>query len=74
MRRVSAVVVADRLPSKALAAQILRDAEVPTVSEVAGLFDWVRPGDPLLVDGDAGLVWVNPSEERVGKLKARRKQ
>jgi signal transduction protein with GAF and PtsI domain len=72
LRRVSAVVVAERVPDATPASRILRDAGVPTVCDVAGLYDWARPGDTLLVDGDRGLVWVSPSETRVAKLKAAR--
>lgn len=42
--------------------------ELPTVSEVAALFDWVRTGDPLLVDGDDGVVHVHPSPARVAEV------
>lgn len=69
-RRAQGVVVGDPLPEARPSAQILRAAEIATVSEVAGLFDWVRPDDPMLVDGVAGVVWVNPSEVQIGRLKA----
>ncbi|MCB9599486.1 MAG: GAF domain-containing protein [Sandaracinus sp.] len=72
LRRVSAVVVAEPLNENTPSGRILRDAGVPMVADVAGLYDWVRPGDALLVDGDKGLVWVSPSESRIAKLKASR--
>jgi phosphotransferase system enzyme I (PtsP) len=72
LRRASAIVVAERVSEAMPASRILRDARVPAVCDVAGLYDWVRPGDALLVDGDRGLVWVSPSESRVAKLKAAR--
>lgn len=34
---------------------------VPAVSEVAGLYAWASDGDVALVDGDHGLVRVNPT-------------
>ena len=34
---------------------------VPTVSEVAGLYAWASDGDVALVDGDHGLVRINPT-------------
>ncbi|MBX3250449.1 MAG: GAF domain-containing protein [Myxococcales bacterium] len=73
-RRASAVIVADHLPRDAAASRILRDAGIATVSDVAGLYDWSRPGDTLLVDGDKGLVWVSPSEARVATAKASRSE
>ncbi|MFO0602218.1 MAG: GAF domain-containing protein [Polyangiales bacterium] len=33
---------------------------VPAVGEVAGIFNWAGDGDVALVDGDHGLVRVNP--------------
>jgi phosphotransferase system, enzyme I, PtsP len=34
---------------------------VPAVCDVAGIFNWASDGDVALVDGDHGLVRVNPS-------------
>ncbi|MDO9019425.1 MAG: GAF domain-containing protein [Deltaproteobacteria bacterium] len=34
---------------------------VPTVCEAAGIYNWASDGDVALVDGDHGLVRVNPS-------------
>lgn len=69
MRRASGFVVADRMSPSSTTAQVLRHAGLPAVAEVAGLYDWARPGDPLLVDGTAGVVWVNPSEARVARAR-----
>jgi phosphotransferase system enzyme I (PtsP) len=33
---------------------------VPAVGEVAGIYNWASDGDIALVDGDHGLVRVNP--------------
>ncbi|MEM1415586.1 MAG: GAF domain-containing protein [Myxococcota bacterium] len=68
-RRAAAVIVADRLEADALAVGILRAARIPTVVELVGLTDWARPGDPILVDGDAGAVHVNPSPSMVAKAR-----
>jgi phosphotransferase system, enzyme I, PtsP len=43
------------------AAAIARAAGLPILVGVRGLFAWTRPGDLLVVDGDRGIVRVNPS-------------
>jgi phosphotransferase system enzyme I (PtsP) len=60
-RGVSGIVLGGTLDEHALAAGLARAAKLPVVSEVAGLYAWVRSGDTLLVDGDQGVVRVNPS-------------
>lgn len=70
IRRACGVVVGDAFPTQAIAARVLADAGIPTVAQVAGLFDWVRTGDPVLVDGDAGVLWVNPSEAQIARTRA----
>lgn len=39
---------------------------VPTLVDVAGLLRWLTDGDLVLVDGDHGIVRVNPSRAEVG--------
>ncbi|MCC6750119.1 MAG: GAF domain-containing protein [Deltaproteobacteria bacterium] len=46
----------------------------PTVVDVGALFRWVSDGDLLLVDGDHGLVRVNPSRAEVSRLREERKR
>lgn len=70
MRRACGVVVGDAFPTDSIAAQVLAQAKIPTLAQVAGLFDWVRAEDPVLVDGDAGVLWVNPSEAQIARTRA----
>ncbi len=58
--RPSAVVLAEHVPEgrPRVLCELL---EVPVVAEIAGLFHWVSDGDVALVDGDHGLVRVNPT-------------
>lgn len=72
--RASAIVLGDPVDERALGARVARAAGLPVVSEVAGLFAWVRPGDRLLVDGGTGLVRVNPSAADVARFRARAKK
>jgi phosphotransferase system enzyme I (PtsI) len=50
------------------AAIIARSVGVPAVSGVRGIFDAVHCGMSMLVDGDAGVVYLNPSEHTVRTL------
>lgn len=47
------------------AAILAKSFEIPTVVGVPELLESVRPGDPLIVDGNSGLVYVNPAPEIV---------
>ena len=47
---------------------IARSLDMPAVMEIKGLFPAVSTGDFLLVNGDEGLLVVNPSEERLREL------
>jgi len=58
--QAEAVVAAAALEPDSLGAQIAVAAGIPLLSDIAGLFAWVMPDDVLLVDGDAGLLRVNP--------------
>lgn len=72
--RASAVVLADRVDDSGLAAVVARAARLPAVSEVAGLFAWIRPGDRILVDGAAGIVRINPPATAIARHRARAKR
>ena len=60
-RGVSGIVVGANVEADSLAAGLARAGKLPIVSEVAGLFAWVRSGDTVLVDASQGVVRVNPS-------------
>jgi hypothetical protein len=42
------------------------------VSDVAGLFGWIRPNDLLAVDGDTGAVLVHPAQTDIERLRRAR--
>jgi phosphotransferase system, enzyme I, PtsP len=42
---------------------LAKSFEIPSVVAIEDLLDSVRPGDALIVDGNAGVVYVNPSQE-----------
>lgn len=69
-RGASALVASDAITPTAVA--IARAAKLPCVSDVSGLFAWVRPEDLVAVDGDAGHVLVHPAPSDIERLRATR--
>jgi phosphoenolpyruvate-protein kinase (PTS system EI component) len=51
---------------------IARAAGLPLVGAAHGVFGWARPGDLLAVDGDAGVVVVNPPPADVERVRRQR--
>jgi phosphotransferase system enzyme I (PtsP) len=66
-RGASALVAGDAVSPAAIA--IARAARLPTVSDVPGLFGWLRPDDLLAVDGDAGTVLVHPPASDIERVR-----
>jgi len=72
-RGVDGVVVAGPVPDDEPAVALLTAAGCPVLSEVAGVYGWVRPGDRVLIDGDAGWLRVHPSLADVADHRRRRR-
>jgi phosphotransferase system, enzyme I, PtsP len=66
-RGAAALLTSDRAAPTAIA--IARAAKLPLVTEVAGLFGWIRPGDLLAVDGADGVVLVHPAPTEIERLR-----
>jgi phosphotransferase system enzyme I (PtsP) len=66
-RSAAAIITSDRATPTAIA--IATAAKLPLVTEVAGLFGWVRPGDLLAVDGADGVVLVHPAPTEIERLR-----
>jgi signal transduction protein with GAF and PtsI domain len=66
-RGAAALVASDVIAPSAIA--IARAARIPVISDVAGLFGWVRPGDLVGIDGDAGSVLVHPAPSDIERLR-----
>ncbi len=69
-RGASAVVTSDAATDAAIA--IAREAKLPLVTGVAGVFGWVRTGDLLAVDGETGTVLVHPAPTEIERLRRNR--
>ncbi len=66
-RGASALVASDAITPTAIA--IARAARLPCVSDVSGLFAWVRPEDLVAVDGETGHVLVHPAPSDIERLR-----
>jgi signal transduction protein with GAF and PtsI domain len=71
--RASAIALSGPVAEDSLGAAVVRAAGLPAVCEVGGLFAWARVGDRLLVDGDRGLVRVNPSAVAIAEFRSAQK-
>lgn len=52
---------------------LLKLMNVPAVADVRGLFRWAGDGDVALLDGDHGLVVINPSKSEMASLREHRR-
>lgn len=68
-RGVSGIVLGGEVEANSLVAALARAAKLPVVTEVAGLFAWVRSGDTLLVDAERGVIRVNPSASILAQVR-----
>ncbi|GAB4183794.1 MAG: phosphoenolpyruvate--protein phosphotransferase [Thalassobaculales bacterium] len=48
---------------------VARALDIPVVARVAGALTGVEPGDPLIVDGNQGVVFVRPTEAVLGEFR-----
>ncbi len=74
MRLRPAAVVLGEHTGDALSKQLLKSIKVPAVVDVAGLFRWSQVGEIALVDGDHGLVRLNPSRAEVATVRYEKKR
>jgi phosphotransferase system enzyme I (PtsP) len=52
---------------------LLQLMDLPAVADVKGLFRWAADGDVALLDGDHGLLVVNPSKSEMASLREGRR-
>jgi len=52
---------------------LLKLMGVPAVADVKGLFRWAADGDVALLDGDHGLLVINPSKSEMASLREHRR-
>jgi phosphotransferase system enzyme I (PtsI) len=51
------------------AAILARSYSIPVVSGIRNIAESIRPGDPLLVDAEKGVVYVRPAAQIISKFK-----
>ncbi len=69
----AAVVLSERAAGP-MSRSLLTLIGAPSVVDVGGLFRWVADGDLALVDGDHGIVRLNPSRAEVSLVRAEKKK
>jgi phosphotransferase system enzyme I (PtsP) len=52
---------------------LLQLMNVPAVTDLKGLFRWAGDGDVALLDGDHGLLIINPSKSEMASLRQGRR-
>ena len=52
---------------------LLRLLDVPSVIDVVGVFRWASDGDLALLDGDHGLLIINPTKSEIASLREARR-
>lgn len=50
------------------AAILARSLGIPAISGIRGIMDMVHCGDTVLLDGDNGMIYVNPDEKLIASL------
>ena len=53
---------------------LLELLDIPAVAEVEGLFRWASDGDIALLDGDHGLLIINPTKAEMASLSGGRRR
>jgi len=70
--RGAAALVSDGVVEDGPGVAIARAGGVPVLTQVDGLYAWVRPGDLVVVDADAGTLRVNPATASVESFRKQR--
>lgn len=70
--RGAAAIVLDGRADDGPGLAIARAGGVPVLTQVEGLFAWVRPGDLVVVDADGGALRINPAASSVESYRKNR--
>lgn len=54
--------------------QLLSVYDCPVVSDATGVYRWLKDGDRVMVDGNHGLVRLNPSRAEIAMVRTRRRR
>ena len=65
----TAIIAAGELGPDALGVSVAEAAGIPVLSDIAGLFAWIRPDDTVLVDADKGVLRVNPPATQIARYR-----
>jgi phosphoenolpyruvate-protein kinase (PTS system EI component) len=65
----TAIIASGHLEPDNLGVVVARAAGIPVLCDVAGLFAWLRPDDSVLVDGENGVLRVNPPATQIARYR-----
>ncbi|HEX7477572.1 MAG TPA: GAF domain-containing protein [Polyangiales bacterium] len=65
----AAIVSSGHVDPNGLGAAVAKAAEIPLLSDVPGLFAWLRPDDTVLVDANSGVLRVNPPATLIARYR-----
>ncbi len=65
----AAIVSAGQIEPSSLGVAVARAAQIPVLSDVPGLFAWLRPDDTVMVDADNGVLRVNPPATQIARYR-----
>ena len=65
----NAIIASGHLEPGSLGVVVANAASIPVVCDVAGLFAWLRPDDSVLVDGENGVLRVNPPATQIARYR-----
>jgi phosphotransferase system enzyme I (PtsP) len=73
-RRCAGVALTNPVATDSPPARLLAASGIPAIMSVAELFVWARPDDRALIDGERGLLHVNPPPTTEARLRATSRQ
>ncbi len=70
--KIRGLIIEDGTPTMHVSI-VARALNIPVVAKIKGIFQDIKEGELLAVDGVEGVVYINPSEDLAQKFKSRQK-
>ena len=69
-KKIRGLVIEDGTPTMHVAI-VAKALNIPVIAKTRGLFEEIKTGELLAIDGDDGYVYINPGQSVQGKIKAK---
>lgn len=69
-KKIRGLIIEDGTPTMHVAI-VARALNIPVIAKIYGIYKDVKDNEVLAIDGDNGLVYINPSAEMIQKFKSR---